>query len=401
MPNAGRHDRIIQRAKICGPVYRMPKINLLYLITKLELGGAQRQLLSLIAGLDKERYNIFLFTARDGLLVNEASAIKGLVLKRSRFLERPINIFKDILALVEIRSFIKKNRIQIVHTHSSKAGILGRIAAKSAKIKIIIHTVHGWSFHDCQPGIVNYFYLLLERLCAAFTGRIIAVSNSDKEKGLKNLVGREKQYTIIRYGINGSEFRNRPERNAARRTLGLNEADLVVGMVACFKPQKSPLDFIRIASGIKKGIPNAKFIMAGDGLLRKKARALIKKLDLEGKVILAGWRNDIPLILAALDIFVPTSLWEGLPIAVLEAMAAGVPVVATDTGGIREIVENGKTGYLVGVRDRQSMQNRIEELLRDSQKRDEFVMLSRDRASSEEFLLSKMVKDTEETYFNL
>ena len=379
----------------------MPKINLLYVITKLELGGAQRQLLSLIAGLDKERYKIFLFTAGDGLLLGEASSIKELILKRSRFLERPVNIFKDILAFFEIYNFIKRNRIQIVHTHSSKAGILGRLAAGAAKAPVIIHTVHGWSFHDCQPGIVNFFYLLLEKLCATFTGRIIAVSNSDKEKGLKNLVGREKQYTIIRYGINGSEFRNRPERNAARRTLGLNETDLVVGTVACFKPQKSPLDFIKIASGIKKDIPDAKFIMAGDGLLRKQACALIKKLDLDGRLVLAGWRNDIPLILSALDIFVLTSLWEGLPIAVLEAMAAGVAVVATDTGGIREIVENGKTGYLVRVGDRQSMQNRIRELLRDSQKRNEFVRLSGEKINSGEFSLSKMAKDTEKVYSNL
>ncbi len=126
----------------------MPKINILYVITKLELGGAQKQLLSLINGLNKEKYNIFLFTARDGLLLNEAQILAKVTLKKSRFLERPINPLKDVLALIELYNFIKINKIQIVHTHSSKAGILGRIAAKFAKIKVIIHTVHGWSFHD-------------------------------------------------------------------------------------------------------------------------------------------------------------------------------------------------------------------------------------------------------------
>ena len=129
----------------------MHKTNLLYIITKLELGGAQKQLLSLIKGLDKQVYNIFLFTAKDGLLIKEALALDGLILNRSRFLERKINPLKDLLALIEIYGFIKKNRIQIVHTHSSKAGILGRLAAGLAKTKIIIHTVHGWSFHDYQP----------------------------------------------------------------------------------------------------------------------------------------------------------------------------------------------------------------------------------------------------------
>lgn len=379
----------------------MPKINLLYVITKLELGGAQRQLLNLIGSLDKEKYEVFLFTANDGLLVAEAGSIKGLTLKRSRFLERPINIFKDILAFVEIYNFIRKNKIQIVHTHSSKAGILGRLAAKAAKAALIIHTVHGWSFHDYQPGVINYLYLSLERFCATFTNRIIVVSDFDKDKGLRSLVGRPKQYAIIRYGINSNEFKVQDKRIAARRLLGLNETALVVGTIACFKPQKSPLDFIKIANGIKKHIPNAEFIMVGDGLLRKKACALIRKLDLDRQIILTGWRNDIPLILSALDIFVLVSSWEGLPIAVLEAMSAGVAVVATDTGGIREVIEDGKTGYLAEVGDRQCLQNRIEELLRDDRKRDEFVRLSEERMNSGEFLLSKMVKDTEEIYSEL
>lgn len=379
----------------------MPRINLLYVITKLELGGAQKQLISLIGGLDKERYNIFLFTAKDGLLINEASAIKGLILKQSRFLERPINIFKDVLAFVEILSFIKKNRIQIVHTHSSKAGILGRIAARVACVPAIIHTVHGWSFHDYQPRLANYFYTTLEKICATFTNKLVVVSSFDKEKGLKKLVGREDQYIIIRYGIKGNEFRDQSMRSAARRSLGLNETDLAIGTVACFKPQKSPLDFIKIASTIKKSIPNTKFIMVGDGLLRRKAEVLIKRLDLGGQIILTGWRNDMVFVLSALDIFVLTSLWEGLPIAVLEAMAAGVPVVATDTGVIREIIENGKTGYLVKVGDRQSMQNRVEALLKDRQKMNEFIRLSREKVNSEEFLLRRMVKDTEKVYSTL
>jgi len=379
----------------------MPKINILYVITKLELGGAQKQLLSLLGSLDKERYNIFLFTAKDGLLINEALSIKGLILIKSKFLERPVSVLKDILAFFEIYNFIKRNRIKIVHTHSSKAGILGRFAAKAARASIIIHTVHGWSFHDYQLSAVNSFYIFLEKLCATFTDRIIVVSNSDKQKGLKNLIGSDEQYIIIRYGIDINEFKDSGRRNLIRPTLGLNEDDLVVGMIACFKPQKSPLDFIKIAYSIKKEIPSTKFIMVGDGLLRKKARVLIKKLDLEEQVILAGWRNDIALILSALDIFVLTSLWEGLPISVLEAIAAGVPVVATDTGGISEVIDSGKTGYLVASRDRQTMQNRIEELLRDTEKRNEFANLAQKRINSEEFLLSKMAKDTEEVYFNL
>ncbi len=379
----------------------MPKINLLYLITKLELGGAQKQLLSLISSSDKEKYNIFLFTAKDGLLINEAVSIDKLTLHRSRFLERSINPFKDVLALVEVYSFIRKNKIQIVHTHSSKAGILGRFAAKFAKIPVIIHTVHGWSFHDYQPRIVYYFYLFLEKVCATFTSKIIVVSRYDKDKGLNNSVGKKSQYVLIRYSINCNEFKSREKRSIARKSLGLSDLDLVVGMVACFKPQKSPLDFIKLAGAIKKDFPDAKFILVGDGLLRQKVCTLIKKLNLKGQVILTGWHNDIPLILSCLDIFVLTSLWEGLPIVVLEAMAAGVPLVATDTGGIGEVVVNGKTGCLVKTRDIQSMQNRVGELLSNAPERYEFSKLSREKIDAEEFLLSSMLKHTEEIYFNL
>jgi len=379
----------------------MSKINLLYVITKLELGGAQKQLLILINNLDKKKYNIFLFTARGGLLVREAASIEGLTLKKSKFLERLINPLKDVLALVEIYYFIKKNRIQIVHTHSSKAGILGRLAAKLAKTPIIIHTVHGWSFNDYQPVGIKYFYIILEKICAVFTNKIIVVSGFDKEKGLKNLIGRKDQYILVRYGIDNQVFRDTKKRNEARESLGLTDADLVIGMVACFKIQKAPLDFIELAGLIKKDFPGAKFVLVGDGELRKKINARIKQLNLEGQVILTGWRNDIATILSGLDIFVLTSLWEGLPIAALEAMAVGLALVVTDTGGIKEVIINDKTGYLVKPHDILSMQNRLAELLNNTQKRNEFVRLSRRVIDNEEFLLSSMLRNTAEVYVNL
>lgn len=218
----------------------MQKTNLLYVITKLELGGAQKQLISLICGLDKEKYNVFLFTAREGLLVNEAFSIDKLILYRSRFLERAINPIKDILALIEIYSFVRRNKIQIVHTHSSKAGVLGRFAAKLAKFPIIIHTVHGWSFHRYQPKVISYFYLTLEKICASFASRIIVVSNFDRIRGLENSIGRESLYSIIRYGIDSGQFSNREARDGLRKVLGLNNTDQVVGMVACLNLKSLP-----------------------------------------------------------------------------------------------------------------------------------------------------------------
>jgi glycosyltransferase involved in cell wall biosynthesis len=379
----------------------MRKINLLYVITKLELGGAQKQLLGLINSLDKQRYSIFLFTAKDGLLISEAALIEGVILKKSKFLERLINPLKDILALFEIYCFIKKNRIQVVHTHSSKAGILGRLAAKLAKTPVIIHTVHGWSFNDYQPASIRYLYIFLEKFCATFTNKIIVVSKFDQDKGLENSVGKKNQYALIRYGLDAQVFKDAGRRSQSRQLLGLSDTDLVVGMVACFKPQKAPLDFIALAGLIKKDFPDTKFVLVGDGQLRKKVDIRIKQLNLGGQVILTGWHNDIPLILSGLDVFVLTSLWEGLPIVILEAMAAGVALVATDTGGIAEIVVNGTTGYLVKPQDILSMRIRVGELLSSAQKRDIFVKLSKEIIGSQEFLLSSMFKNTAQIYSNL
>src|SRR3989338_961872 len=251
----------------------MQRINLLYVITKLELGGAQKQLLSLINHLDQDKFKPFLFTAKGGFLIPEAQALNGLTLKKSRCLGRPINPLKDLLALIEIYWFIKRNNIEIVHTHSSKAGILGRFAARLAKAKIIIHTVHGWGFHNYQSKLAQIFFIWLERLSAYFTDKLIVVSDYDKQKGLTNHIGQECQYMLIHYGINYAEF-NRSQQNT-KEELRINPKDLVVTNISCFKPQKSPLDFIKLASLVNQATPGIKFLLVGDGVLRKKIESSI------------------------------------------------------------------------------------------------------------------------------
>jgi glycosyltransferase involved in cell wall biosynthesis len=377
------------------------KINILYIITKLELGGAQKQLLSLVRGLDKEKFNPYILSAYDGLLVDAAGDIVGLKLIRCRLLERPIQPVKDILALFFIYRFIKNNKIDIVHTHSSKAGILGRLAASAAGVRNIVHTVHGWSFHKYQLKIAYYFYLFLEKICASFSSAIIVVSRWDKRLALQQGVGRQDQYRLIRYAINYEKLKDDTEAAQARKEFGLTEADLVVGMVACFKPQKSPLDFIKLAGAINKDFPDAKFILVGDGVLRKQISVLIKKLNLKEQIILTGWRNDIVRILSCLDIFVLTSLWEGLPIVVLEAMAAGLPVVATDTGGISEVVLQGKTGYLVKPKDMPALQSRLRELLMKPYLRKEFAKFAVLALDPNEYSLANMLKSTTGLYLDL
>lgn len=393
----------------------MLKINLLYVITKLELGGAQKQLLSLITYLNKQSYNPSLITAGNGLLIKNALSIKNLRIKKSRFLGRPINPLMDLLVLYEIYGFIKKNKIDIVHTHSSKAGILGRWAGRFAGAKIIIHTVHGWSFNDYQNRLFRKIIIWLEQLTAVITDKIIVVSEYDKQKGLDNHIGNKDKYKLIRYGIDYREFS--VKNRGLREELGIDDHSLLVGMVSCFKPQKSPQDFVKLAFLINKSLNQidshrknsfnrtvvanrVKFILVGDGVLRKKIGRLTSKFNLEQDMILAGWREDVARILSAMDIFVLTSLWEGLPISVLEAMSASLPIVATNTGGISEVVLEGKTGFLVSPRDINKMVEKINELLRNEILRKQ-IGQSANVSLSCDFTIENMVSNTEDLYCNL
>ena len=376
----------------------MRKTNLLYVITKLELGGAQKQLLSLIRHLDKKRYAPLLFTAKEGLLLPEALSVDGLKINKSRFLERPINPLKDILALFEIYRFIKKNNVDIVHTHGSKAGILGRWGAKLAKVGVIVHTVHGWSFNDYQSILGRRFFIWLERTTALFTDKLIVVSNYDKQKGFVNRIGHQDKYSLIYYGIDYKEFSIKDAN--IKEELGINPNDLVMGMISCFKPQKSPQDFIKLAALVNKILPKIKFLLVGDGVLRSSIQGLILKFNLQNSVILTGWRRDMPRILSAIDVFVLTSLWEGLPVAVLEAMAASLPVVVTSTGGVSEIVKEDKNGFCVPICDIQQMSEKLVSLLKDENLRKQMGQNARSSLDFN-FKSENMLRNTQDLYMTL
>jgi glycosyltransferase involved in cell wall biosynthesis len=376
----------------------MQKINLLYIVTKLELGGAQKQLLSLIRCLDKQRFNIFLFTAKRGMLFEEAQSLPGIKFKPSAFLERSLNPFLDLLALIEISRYIKKNRIEVVHTHSSKAGILGRWAARLCGVKFILHTVHGWSFNEYQPVLKNRLFVWLERITANFTDRIIVVSEYDRKKGLVNRIGCPDKYILIRYGIDYSDFIK--TEDGVRRELGIGFKDLLVGNISCLKPQKSPQDFVRLAYLTREVVPDAMFLLVGDGVLRSRLERLIKELGLEDRVMLLGWRRDISRLLCAMDVLTLTSLWEGLPVTCLEAMVSSRAVIATNTGGIQEVVIEGQTGFLVPCKDMEAMSQKLICLLKDRGLREKIGQNAKENLGLN-FIKENMVKRHEYLYVGL
>ncbi len=338
-------------------------IKVCHVITKLELGGAQDNTIFTVSNLDKKKYDVFLVCGRGGVLDNETkNKVRTIFVP---FLVRSINPLYDLVALFSLWKIFIKERPEIVHTHSSKAGILARLAAYLANVRIIIHTYHGFGFNEYQRWFVRKFFIFLERLIARITDILICVSKENVKKALNNKIGIESQYKIIHSGIRITEFRKKVDNLKVKRKLGIPIDASIVGMVSCFKPQKAPLDFIYLADRLINEGVNVYFVLVGDGLLRKKIEGVTRKKHLETYISLLGWRRDIVEIMSIFDIFVLTSLWEGLPRVVLEAMILKKPVVATDVDGVREVILHGKNGFLVAPHDISTMKEYVLKLLRD------------------------------------
>jgi len=285
-------------------------------------------------------------TGPEGSLAEHARD-KNVKLYIDNALVREINPFKDFLSFLKMVWFIRKKKYSIVHTHSSKAGISGRWAAWLARIPVIIHTVHGWGFHEYQKPWAGFLFKFLERTTLLITDKLIVVTRRDIDKGLKANIGTPDDYTLIRSGIELAAFANplRP-RQTVRKEFGIPLEAVVIGTVTRLSPQKSPLVFIEAAHIISNTHPNVYFLVVGDGPLRNDVEQRIKELKLGDRICLTGLRRDVPDLLSACDIFTLSSLWEGLPRVLPQAMANGLPVVASAIDGSREIIQDAVNGRL-------------------------------------------------------
>lgn len=379
-------------------------IKVVHIITKLELGGAQQNTLHTVSHLDKERFIPILITGSEGLLVDDAKKL-GIEAYFLPSLVREINPVKDITALLDIRRLllsIKRSSQSpiIVHTHSSKAGIIGRWAAYLSGIPVIIHTFHGYGFNDYQSLLKKGLFIFLERLTARITTKFIAVSKNNIEKGINAGIFKYDDVELIRSGIDIGEFKDVAiDKAKKKQELEIEPDKPLVGMIACFKPQKAPLDFIKAAHIVHQKMPDVRFIVAGDGELRPAMEELINSLGMKDKIKLLGFRRDIPEIMKCLDVFVLTSLWEGLPRVILQAMAAGVPVVATAVDGSSEVVRNGINGFLVKPGDVEGIAEKIIDILQRLQ--DLKFQISDFKSILDEFDIDLMVRQQEKLYEEL
>ncbi|BFU94000.1 MAG: putative Glycosyltransferase, group 1 [Nitrospira sp.] len=373
-----------------------------HVITKLELGGAQEVALHLVSHLDPAKYRPVLATGPGGLLNDDAKAIRGLEVILLSWLGRPVHLFGDLAALIELIVLFRRLRPTIVHTHSSKAGILGRWAAWLAGVPIIVHTIHGFGITPGQSSAVRRLFTWLERITGWITTHWIAVAQTDIDRG-RSWGLFERNVSLIRPGIDPRPFQlsaDARDRDAMRCEFGAGPDHWLVGTVACLKPQKAPENFMAVAKNVCDRLPQARFVLIGDGELRQLVESLIGRYGLEDRVRLAGWRRDIPASMMAMDAFVLTSRWEGLPRVILEARATGLPIVATNVGGVQEAMATHRSSMVVDDGDVETLSVSLVRLYRQSR---ESLGNVRQRADSLplEFHIDYMVQQYEVLYKEL
>ena len=356
-------------------------LRVLVVITRGEAGGAQVHVLELVRGLRGQVDFQVAIGDREFLALElEKSGIPVHVVEG---LQRSVSPRSDLRALRELRTLIRTVKPNLVHTHSSKAGLLGRLAARSLGVPVI-HTAHAWAFSDGQPRRRKAATIPIEALAGRITDRFVVVSDADREVGQRYGVARPSQVRIVHNGISDVAARARPE-----------EAGIpVVCMVARLAAPKDPLLLLRALAGIPQPW---RLRLVGDGPDRPAVEAALSTLGIQDRVELVGTSLEVPALLAQSHIGVLISKQEGFPLVVLEAMRAGLPVVASDVGGIREAVVQGETGFLVGRGEEEALRQALQRLIDSPRLRSEMGTAGR-RRFEENFTVDKMLRGTLSVY---
>lgn len=334
---------------------RKKEIQVVYIITKLELGGAQKVCLSLLDGLQQHDTNTYLISSNEGYYVNKIKNLPYVCLlnqlKREVSLKSFMQEFKAFWELVAVLKNLKKsNKHIIVHTHSTKAGIMGRWAAFFAGVKHRVHTIHGYGFHDYQNIFTWLGIYLLEFITSIITTHYVCVSTVDAKIGVKLLPRFTARHSIIRAAVDWDNF----TRMQTVRAFPSIEP-FVFGTIACFKPQKNLIDLLQAFWVVHHKNPHTRLEIIGDGEQRPILQKWIKDHDLETVVTLHGWQDDVASIMKHWHTFVLSSLWEGLPCAIIEARLLKLPVLSYDIGGIRDVIFDGVNGFLYKPKDWQQL----------------------------------------------
>ncbi len=351
-----------QPQAIPAPVRRDPaggcpkrRTRVLHIITHLDNGGAQANTLLSVAGLDRGRYVVDL-AAGPGVLEREALASADRVVVLPYF-RRSLYSFGDLRAAAALLRLV--GDYDVVHTHGSKAGVLGRLAARIRRVPAVLHTVHGFPVHEYMPRLKRQLLLALERVAARCADRIVCVCEANVAEALNLGITRPEQVRVVVSGVPTEQVRSGSD-DSVRAELGIPTDAPVVGTITRLMEQKAPLDFVAAARRVIEADPQVHVVMVGDGPLRDQVAAAAAGIP---RLHLLGFRNDVPDVLAMLDVVAFSSLWEGLGRALTEAVLAGKPVVATAVNGVPDLVVDGQTGYLTPAGRPDELADRILDVL--------------------------------------
>lgn len=357
------------------------------------LSGVQNMMLSLLAGLDRAEYDIYVLSKPGGPLT-EAVKQAGYHYIPLSSLRRDIS-FYDIVAFFELVKIIKKHGFDIVHTHSSKTGVLGRIAARLAGCRKVIHTVHGFAMHEYQNTMVNKLYSSMEFIAGLFCDKVIFVNDFEREAAIgKKLLSPGKVLTIYN-GIPVKSFRcKNPQDYLKERDYA--KLPFTIGSVLRFTEQKNTLNTIKAAIKVCQINKDIRFVFIGDGEEFLQCKDMVEKAKLNSRILLPGWQTEINELLLKMDVFLLYSLWEGLSISILEAMASGLPIVASAIKGNNELVSK-QNGILVKVNNEENL---VRELNRLPDAREQLLEWSRNSRilAEEKFGIDRFVKQYKEVY---
>jgi glycosyltransferase involved in cell wall biosynthesis len=378
----------------------MEKKKILYIVTLAERGGAQKYVIDLAENL-KDRYDILVAAhGKDSDWLFKRLKEKGINQKKLYNLKRQISPINDIAAIFEIKKLIQKFKPDIIHLNSSKAGVIGSIAARKNKAKVI-YTAHGFVFNEPLNIVKKNIYLWAERLTGKYKDDIITISDFDKKTGIKHIIAPTKKFTTIYTGIK-PDSTNILTRDKARSNLGVPEKYNLVGTISNYYSTKALHRLIKAASLVIKKCSDCKFILIGEGPEKDKLETLIKKLNLTNNFFLGPVENAL-IYLKALDVFVLPSVKEGMPYTILEAMLAEVPIIATEVGGIPEMIEDGQQGFTVETHKRDE-----EEIIKELAEKIEYYLGNPNiievftnkahRKLLNNFTLEKMIQETEKVY---
>lgn len=393
----------------CGPCKAdnysaVSRIKVLHIHTLPVISGSGINTLLSMAKINLARFEPELACADGGKLIELAQS-SGFKVRPIKNFTRPISPLKDIMAVFELAFLLRKVKYEIVHTHNSKAGFIGRLAAKLAGTPVIVHTVHGFAFHPYERFWRRKIFILLERLAAKWCDIMIAISDALIDWAVKEKIAPRAKMIKIYSGIEIEKFSLKNDMTgsgskAKRTELGIKDNDLVVAEVAKLWRGKGQDVLINAVPRILKEVPNLKVIFVGEGQTEAELRNLSRKLNIEDKIIFTGFRTDIAEITFIFDVACLPSLWEGMGRSVLEALACGKPVVASRVGGIADLIHNGITGFLVPAQDTIALASAIIKLLKDEGLRIRMGQEAK-RSIDAKFSAQKMAEDIEAVYSGL